>query len=274
MTISHLSQTYFQAQQYDNLPQKIKDYFAECCAVTRDKALAVEEKIKRKQHINYISANIFALKIIAHNGSRFDLPALQDELFKFVDVSQLKAIRKGSSFFALSIGQLTFMDSMHFVPNMSLAKFCQTFEVPTPKGLWPYEHFKSAKEILKCTTYPSIRAFYSSLSKEINSEKIASEFEEFQSNFSSPEKVCEFFGIEDLNQELFVSPKEYYHAKKEFDEKIDNGEYTSMFCVLKSYNLNDCRILHHAMVNFCKMVKLAFNAEVLSKLTLPGLAEG
>ena len=97
--------------------------------------------------------------------------------------------------------------------------------------------------------------------------------EELRSEFSSEEEMYDFFGAE-IDEELFVSPKEYFFAKKEFDDKIVTGEWESMFDLLVFYNLNDCEILHKAMTNFCKTVKIAFDAEPLEKITLPGLAEG
>ena len=103
--------------------------------ISKNIKLAVEERAKRFRQMRYISKNIFPLKLIAHNGSRFDLPALQNELFKLVDPSKISAIRKGASFFSLSVDLLTFLDSTHFVPNMKLAKFCKTFNVETPKGI-------------------------------------------------------------------------------------------------------------------------------------------
>ena len=84
----------------------------------------------------------------------------------------------------------------------------------------------------------------------------------------------EFFGVETLDQEFPVSPRDYFATKKEFEDKILFGTWNSMFDLLVSYNLNDVVILYKAMENFCKMVKIAFDTEVLSKISLPGLAEG
>ena len=84
----------------------------------------------------------------------------------------------------------------------------------------------------------------------------------------------EFFGVESFDERFCVSPKEYYHAKNEFEENILYGQWQSMFDTLKSYNLNDCRILFQAFCEFRKTVKAAFGTEVLSKITLPGLSEG
>ena len=84
----------------------------------------------------------------------------------------------------------------------------------------------------------------------------------------------QFFGVESLEQEFPVSPKAYYSTKMDFEEKILFGSWNSMFDLLVDYNLKDTVILHQAMKNFCKMVKIAFDTEVLSKISLPGLAEG
>ena len=119
--------------------------------ISKNIKLAVEERAKRFRQMRYISKNIFPLKLIAHNGSRFDLPALQNELFKLVDPSKISAIRKGASFFSLSVDLLTFLDSTHFVPNMKLAKFCKTFNVETPKGI--SYHKKLILSLKSCHIY-------------------------------------------------------------------------------------------------------------------------
>ena len=239
----------------------------------KNKEIPVEKRVTRIREMKYLSQNVFNLKLVAHNGSNFDLPALQDEIMKVVNPSDIKAIRKGSSYFALTIGRLSFLDSMHFAP-MKLSKFCSTFEVETPKGVWPYEFYKSDSEIKNSTSFPPITAFYSSLNRDDNDEKNQKEFLELKSNFASETEMCSFFGVETLNQHFDVSPKEFFTAKNDFEQKMASGEWRSMFDMLVHYNMNDCIILHKAMSNFCVKVKEAFNTEVLSRLSLPGLSEG
>ena len=141
-------------------------------------------------------------------------------------------------------------------------------------GLWPYEHYKSEDEIHHAIDYPSISAFHSSLCRQNQDDKNEAEFEELREKFSSVEAMKEFFGVESFDERFCVSPKEYYHAKNEFEEKILYGQWHSMFDTLKSYNLNDCQILFQAFCEFRKTVKAAFGTEVLSKITLPALSEG
>ena len=223
--------------------------------------------------MNYIKNHVFHLKIIGHNSSRFDLPCLQNELFKICDLSKVKVIRKGCALFSLIVDKLVFYDSMNFVPSMSLQKFASTFDVRVPKGLWPYEMFSSLNEIEKCIEYPPISAFRSSLRNRIDPEILTENLKQVQVNFTTKLEMLNFFGIEDLC-DLYVLPSEYVIAKTEFDEKKRQGIWTSMLCALRKYNLDDCMILHAAMSNFCEMVNVCFGAEVLSHLTLPSLAEG
>ena len=226
------------------------------------------------QQIQYLSKNVFQLKCIGHNSSKFDLPALQQEIMQIVDLKEIKAIRKGASFFSLSIGQINFMDSMHFVP-MSLANFCSTFNVQQEKGVWPYEYFKSEAEIFNTKEFPSITAFHSSLCRKNETEKFAAEFQELLSKFSSESEMKMFFGIKSfIGNDFYVSPKDYFVAKNKFDGKMKSGEWTSMFDMLVEYNMQDCIILHKAMSNFSETVSIAFQTEVLAKLSLPGLSEG
>ena len=225
--------------------------------------------------MNYIKNHVYSLKLIAHNGSRFDLPALQKILFKIVDPAKISAIRKGCSFISLTIENLCFLDSMHYVPSMSLAKFAKTFEVEESKGIFPYEFFRSVKDIENCKEFPSIQAFFTSLTKRIDAELVKAELDGLRSNFKSEEEIWAFFGYDFSELErVFVSPKSYFMAKTEYLEKVSAGEWFSMLCVLKNYNLSDCRILYESMSNFIRMVKNAFNADVLQHMTLPGLAEG
>ena len=242
--------------------------------VCNDKNSSVEKKSTANRHLHYIRTNIYNLRLIAHNGSRFDLPAMQNELFSVVDPQTVKAIRKGCSFISLMTENLTFLDSMHFVPSMSLQSFCKTFDVEVPKGIWPYEYFKNIDEIYNCTEYPPISAFYSSLRK-IGNNVIKDQWENLSANFVSAEEKLQFFGLESFDAEkIYISPKDYYEAKNEFQDKTMMGEWRSMLCVLEDYNIKDCKILYMAMTNFISMVRLAFNADVLTKMTLPGLAEG
>ena len=162
---------------------------------------------------------------------------------------------------------------MHFAP-MSLRKFAQTFNVNTPKGVWPYEYFTCLEEIENCIEYPPIGAFKSSLMQKIDGDDSLAEWNELKNNFDSMTEMCEFFGVEMFTNDIFVSPKAYFIAKKEYETRVSNGEWFSMLCVLKDYNKNDCEILYAAMKNFIEMVRQEFGAHVLSKMTLPGLAEG
>ena len=214
--------------------------------------------------------------MIAHNDSKYDLPALQKELLLSVDPESINVIRKGCQFVSLTIDNLAFLESMQFSPNFSLTKFAQTFGVPESKGAWPYEYFKSVTEIEQCVNYPPITAFESSLMKRIDEEKILAEWQELEPKFDGSSEMLDFFGISPKTnpKKMFISPMAYFDAKNEFIDKLKSGEWQSMLSVLRTYNENDCVILHKAMAKFIRMVKIACNADVLTRLTLPGLAEG
>ena len=124
--------------------------------------------------------------------------------------------------------------------------------------------------MVACKSWPPISAFKSSLS----SYKLdQSELSEVKTHFSSDEEFFTFFGVQNL-EEFYVSPKLYFDAKVDFEFKIFSKEWKSFIDYLIEYNQNDVKILYEAFGNYCSSFLSTFDCQVLTKMSLPGLAEG
>ena len=279
-----------QEMHYANVSEKIKKYFDLVCEKLKDKSLSVSEREKLLGHRNFIR-EIFKLNVIGFNSSRFDLPILFEYMLEFCDASKLTTIKKGNSFFSLEYKNICFRDASNYIPGTSLAKFCKTFNVDEPKSIFPYEHYRSLDQ-MRTKNYPPNSAFFTSLSKVDKSEFI-SELESLFNNFVEFGDMISFFDLKGLDNyqslwvfpklndteklkvldSLEISPKKYYEAKIEFQNKLESGVWTSFLDVLIFYNLSDCRILHKALVNYDKTMFDCFGVRLLSKVSLPALSE-
>ena len=73
--------------------------------------------------------------------------------------------------------------------------------------------------------------------------------------------------------QIEICPEKYYNAKSNFDAKMSTGRFSNFLDELVFYNLQDCEILHKALVNYDKSMVDCFNVRLLSKLSLPALSE-
>ena len=92
---------------------------------------------------------------------------------------------------------------MNFTSPMTLAAFAESNNVcDVSKSIFPYEHWENIEDIMRCTKFPPLAAFKSSLSKP-GGEKFIEELAEVSneiSNFNLSEDeiwatVSKFFGI-------------------------------------------------------------------------------
>ena len=280
----------FQEIHFNSISDKIKYFFEDCKEQLNDENLSVSEKIKLEGYVKYIR-RMFNLNVIGLNSSRFDLPCILEHLLTFCDLENIKLIKKGSSVFSLNYESLLFLDISNFFPG-SLSSFCKSMGVVECKGVWPYEYYRSVTEIQNSKTYPPVSAFATSLAV-IDKSNFLDELKILFSDFKTFGELMNFLGLslfpEKHNQIIFpdlspeeqtlllekihISPKDYSIQKNYFNEKIKNKEFNSMTCLLKEYNLNDCKILFLAIKNFNSNMMGAFGTPLLSKLSLPGLAE-
>ena len=279
-----------QESHYANIPEKIKKYFELLCEKLKDKSLNVSEKEKLFGQRNFIR-EIFKLNLIGFNSSRFDLPVLFEYMLEFCEASKLTTIKKGNSFFSLEYKNICFRDASNYIPGASLAKFCKTFNVKEPKSIFPYEFYKNIDE-MQTKNYPPNSAFFTSLS-EVDKSNFISELKSLFNNFIEFADMISFFDLKGVDHygdlwvfpklndseklkildSLEISPKKYYDAKTEFQNKLESGVWSSFLDVLIFYNLSDCRILHKALENYDKTMLECFNVRLLSKVSLPALSE-
>ena len=211
------------------------------------------------------------LFLVGYNSSRYDLPAIIREMLSVVDnVADIKVIKQGSTFFSLTYNDISFIDAIKFTSGGSLEKFCRTFGSVLKKTIFPYEFFENYSDLVSCTSWPGMRAFKSSLNKEKIKQEEITEVREF---FGSDKEFFDFFQISSID-EFVVSPKQYFDHKVDFNFRIFSGQWKNFTDYLIEYNLNDTKILFEAFSNYIKIFNETFGCQVLSKLSLPGLAEG
>ena len=150
---------------------------------------------------------------------------------------------------------------------MSLARFAKIFDLEMTKGIFPYELFSDISQLKAQKTWPKYKDFQSSLpSKPVN---FTDEIDDILSlpiifSFDSFGELLRFLEI-DINlteaqyfselrpilsdeqekkliDELFLSPKEYFEQKFEFERKIESGSFKDFSDHLRYYNEKDSKI--------------------------------
>lgn len=280
-----------QETHFESLSPQIKNYHQLLIEKLKDKSLSVSEKSKLIGHLNLLK-EIFKINIVGFNSGRFDLPIIFEHLLKSCDLSEINVIKKGSSFFSLEYKGLCFRDASNYIPGTSLAKFCETFQVPSPKGIFPYEYFADISQMRETQEYPPISAFFTSL-KEVDKTTFVEKFEKLFVHFLDFSELVNFFGLkgfakyndllcfprltetekESLLNQIEICPDQYFEAKNNYDLKIQSGEFTSFLDELIFYNLHDCEILYQALENYDLSLQKCFAVNLLSKVSLPALSE-
>ena len=261
-----------QCEYFNKLPQNTKDYMEELSLHLKNKDLSPSLKSKFSKHLRFLK-QMTNLYIVGFNSSRFDIPAIISEITDdpSIDPSEIKIIKNGNNFIQLTFHNLTFLDARLFCAGGSLQSFGETFGATQEKSVFPYELYKCLDEMYTVTTFPSISKFKSSLTSTVKINK--NEIDEINNIFRNYEDFKRFLGF-DSKKEIFVNPLTYIKCKNLFDEKISNGEWTSFVDFLNYYNLKDCEILYDAFNNYRKVFAQTFGIEVLTRLTLPSIAEG
>lgn len=149
---------------------------------------------------------------------------------------------------------------------MSSVKFANVFDLQMEKGLFPYELFNDISQLKEQKCWPKYKDFQSSLpSKPVNfideiddilSLPIIFSFENFgellrffeidinlteNQYFSELRPILSEEQEKKLSEELFLSPKEYFEQKFQFERKIESGLFTNYIDHLKFYNEKDSK---------------------------------
>ena len=254
---------------FQEMPDNVKNYMENLQINLQIKNLLPSLKTRYQRHLRTLR-NMCNLYLIGYNSGGYDLPAIITEILEVVDPSDISVIKQGSCIFSLNYNNIQFLDACKFTSGGSLAKFCATFGSPTSKGLFPYEYFNDISELKNCQEWPPMKAFKSSLGDE-KFEK--SEISEVRTYFSNDQEFFDFFGIKSV-EEICVSPKQYFDAKVEFNFSIFSGKYNSFLDHLVEYNIKDVKMLYEAFNNYIELFRSTFGCQVLTRVSLPGLAEG
>ena len=289
----------FQLQElyYSEIPETLKIYYSNLKLKIKGN-VTVKEKRDLSSKIHFLK-EFFKLKVIGFNSGSYDLPCILNLLFEVLDSEKLRVIKRGATLFSLDYENLSFRDALNYSGPNSLSSFAKMFKLPVEKGIFPYEFFRSIKEIECQFEWPSYGSFKSHLpAKKSNHIEEISEilnlpvifgFDSFGELLSALEIDLKNFSDEQLNcgtlpfltnaqevylkENLFLSPKEFFEAKFEFERKISTDEYFSFLDYLIHYNQLDCDLLCEAMKEFIKLFKNEFGVCLFDKLSLPGIAE-
>ena len=157
------------------------------------------------------------------------------------------------------------------------------------KDLWPYLYYKSIDEIKSAVTFPPIIAF--TKKKTANALKELVEVYNSKPDLVSFGSCLHYFGIDttkftndelgskelipldQIEDDLKVSPLAYAMCKDNFDNNIGSGLWTSMLDMLRQYNLIDCHILQEAWKAYCDLFYEVLGVDVQLYMSLSQLAQ-
>ena len=136
-----------------------------------------------------------------------------------------------------------FNDILNYLSPCDLAGFLRMTGSPTQKNVFPYQHYKSVKELKEATEFPEIDAFFS-----------------------------------DLKSGLTCSQSEYDSAKEMFENRInlpdDNAEkWSSMLDYLEFYNNSDVVPLIHSIKQWFTVFENVFGVDGFQKQSLASMAQ-
>ena len=173
-------------------------------------------------------------------------------------------IRTGQKILLLVLGNFKFIDCVNFTAGGSLSSFCKDWNVTEPKGLFPYDLFRSPEELYACKTFPSYESFNSSLGNPdfVENLRIFNELSHVQKNALLEENI-------ELNfEKLHTNPELYLSKKAEFNTKMRSGEYTSFVDYLKIYNNQDVIILTEAFSRYISAFMINYEENPLNCVRL------
>ena len=171
----------------------------------------------------------------------------------------------------ISYDGLIFRDFMNFSSPMSLQKFAQSCGITEiSKDIFPYERFRSVRELLDTTIFPKYGEFRSSLQKSFDNNYLTELNQIVKSKLDDGDwsSLTDFFlyydikepsddfsiengnslkyndsGLEKLKESLHISPAAYEISRAYFDDNCRHmGDY------LRYYNNLDVELLLQARV--------------------------
>ena len=136
-----------------------------------------------------------------------------------------------------------FNDILNYLSPCDLAGFLRMTGSPTQKNVFPYQHYKSVKELKEATEFPEIYAFFS-----------------------------------DLKSGLTCSQSEYESAKEMFENRINlpddhDDKWSSMLDYLEFYNNSDVIPLIHSIKRWFEVFESVFGIDGFQKQSLASMAQ-
>ena len=136
--------------------------------------------------------------LFAHNGSRYDFPALLSPLTLAIKgqapKTRIRIIKNGSSITKISAADVTFADSMGLTPFTSLKEFGRITNCPSVKGIFPHAWFTDPKK-LKSKEFPEDPDYFVNISdgRRADPDEIATGAANFRTNFPDMESYMRHY---------------------------------------------------------------------------------
>lgn len=159
---------------------------------------------------------------------------------------------------------LVFADAVNYTTKMKLSSFANVYlngQMDISKGVFPHSYYSSIESIRDAKEFPPYSSFKSCLG--LPSEKDKLKYQSEYNSLSETEKAL----IDD--NDLFMSPNIYISSLKEYNHKIELGEWHDMSCYLAFYNNRDVQVLALGYKNY---IQACLNTYELSPLQCISLA--
>ena len=126
-------------------------------------------QLKKYKKLNVFGFNSgkSTLKLILFNvlSAKYDLKVIIGHILEYAGVKNFSAIKRGSQYLSISIGDICFKDVLSFTSPCSLEKYLKQWKATAQKGIYPYSHFSCIEEIEACTEFPTHDSFYNHIKK-------------------------------------------------------------------------------------------------------------
>lgn len=302
------------ATALDKAQKQLIDHFPFTDALERlkkEKAAILQGELSVQPMVaNHIKAGasylqgLLKLGVYGFNSERYDVPILYPDLVQFFmrKGAEPKMIKAGAGIMRLQFFKIYFADIKRFISGGSLASFAKTWGADEPKGLFPYDHFKTIEQMKHCHTWPKFEKFHSvlDLNKHSSVKNPLSEFADayeearqhddsrYLTRFRDQFNLDRFFNNlpvdnveldfskltmkDDGDAHVPVSPKAYMLNWVKFESAVDKDSTYNMYAHFARYCGNDAEITRDAFYNYVKRFQHEYRVNPLECFSLPSMA--
>ena len=150
-------------------------------------------------------------------------------------------LKRGARYFTISTNEIIFNDCLNYTAPCKLSGYLEQWKVVEKKSIFPYQLFSSVEEMVSCTEFPPVEAFYSSLSKTA------------------------------VEPEIYNATKSYYNRCKRLPEGHPE-KMSNMGDFMAYYNKLDVSPLVEAMNRSFECFHKYFGLDASQYLSLPKIA--